>query len=49
VEVFVHVFVFERIVSGFLGGGNGSIEVLELRGEAHADLERVSHCGGLAA
>lgn len=45
-EVLVHVFVFEGIVGSFLRRGDGGIEVLELRGEAHADLEGVRHCGG---
>ena len=30
-------------MSGFLGGVGGGVEVLELRGEAHADFERVGH------
>ena len=42
-QVLVHVPVLEGIVSGFLGGVGGGVEVLELRGEAHADFERVGH------
>ena len=30
-------------MGGFLGGVGGGVEVLELRGEAHADFEGVSH------
>jgi len=46
VEVLVHIFVFEGIVGGFLRRGDGGIEVLELRGKAHTDLEGVRHyCG----
>ena len=43
VQVFVHVAVLEGVVGGFLGGGGGGVEVLELRGEAHAHFERVGH------
>jgi len=46
VEIFVHVFVFEGIVGGLLRRRNGSIEVLKLRGEAHANFEGVCHCDG---
>lgn len=42
-QVLVHVPVFEGIVGGFLGGVDGGVEVLQLRGEAHADFERVGH------
>lgn len=42
-KVLIHVSVLEGIVSGFLGGVDGGIEVLELRGEAHADFERIGH------
>lgn len=42
-KVLVHVPVLEGIVSGFLGGVDRGIEVLELRREAHADFERIGH------
>ena len=42
-QVLVHVPVLEGIVSGFLGGVDRGVEVLELRGEAHADFERIGH------
>ena len=42
-QVLVHVPVFEGIVGGFLGRVDGGVEVLELRGEAHADFEGVGH------
>ena len=42
-QVLVHVPVLEGIVSGFLGGIGGGVEVLELRGEAHADFKRIGH------
>ena len=44
-QVLVHVPVLEGIVSGFLGGVDGGVEVLELRGETHAYFERVGHSG----
>lgn len=44
-QVFVHVSVLEGIVGGLLGGVDGGVEVLELRGKAHADFKGVSHGG----
>lgn len=45
VQVFVHVPVLEGVVGGLLRGGGGGVEVLELRGEAHAHFEGVGHTG----
>lgn len=42
-QVLVHVAVLEGIVCGFLGRGDGGVEVLQLAGEAHAYFERVRH------
>lgn len=42
-QVLVHVPVFECVVGGFLGRVGRGIKVLELRGEAHAHFEGVSH------
>lgn len=33
----------EGVVCGFVGGGGGGVEMLELGGEAHADFEGVGH------
>ena len=42
-QVLVHVPVLEGIVGGFLGGIGGGVEVLELRGEAHANFKGIGH------
>lgn len=42
-KVLVHIPVLEGIVGGFLGGVDGGVEVLQLRGKTHADFERVGH------
>jgi hypothetical protein len=42
-QVLVHVLVFQGILRRLLRRGNGGIEVLQLRAEAHADLERIRH------
>ena len=42
-QVLVHVPVLEGIMSGFLGGIGGGVEVLELRGKAHANLKGIGH------
>lgn len=47
-QVLVHFAVLEGIVGGFLGGGDGGVEVLELVREAHAHFERVRHGAWLA-
>ena len=43
VQVLVHVFVLEGILSCFLGGRRGGVEVLEMVGEAHAHFEGIRH------
>lgn len=35
--------MLESIVGGLLGGVDGSVEMLELRGEAHPYFERIRH------
>lgn len=43
VQILVHVAILQSIMGGFLGRVDRSIEMLQLRGEAHTDLERIRH------
>lgn len=42
-QILVHVSILESIVSRFLSGVGGCVEMLKLRRKSHADFERVSH------
>lgn len=45
VQIFVHVFVLEGILSSLLRRVHRGVEVLQLHAEAHTNLKRVRHVG----
>lgn len=44
-QVLVHVLVLERIMRRLLRRRDGGVQMLQLRREAHPDLERIGHAG----